>query len=499
MSGEHGDGLARSYHNRELFGPALYSAFEQVKRLFDPQGLMNPGKVVSDISPIENLRYGTEYRAHPIDTFLDFTAEAHNADAPGQGFLAAAEMCNGSGVCRKTNSGTMCPSFMATRDEEHSTRGRANALRLALSGQLPADSLTSQRMYDVMDLCLMCKGCKAECPSNVDVAKLKVEFLAQYYQKHRPSWGTVMMAHTGRVNRIGSALAPVSNWLARLPGAAFVTEKLTGVDRRRQLPMFHRDHFGRWFRRHKPHPRAGQAGRVILLDDCLTSFCEPHINRAAVEVLERAGYEVQLAGLHCCGRPFFSKGLIVQGKSLVQENINRLDRLSSDDVPILGCEPSCLLSLVDEYPDLVHGEAAQRVRARSRMLDAWLNDQAANGKFDLTFEPLNQSALLHGHCQQKALVGTSGTVSALKRIPHLDVHEVNSGCCGMAGSFGYEHYDVSMAIGERVLFPAAQAHQAGPVIAPGFSCRHQLADATGTRALHPIELLAQQLPPDSAP
>lgn len=493
MSGEHGDGLARSYHNRDLFGEKLYAAFEEVKRLFDPRGLMNPGKVVSDVSPVDNLRYGTEYHGREIKTFLDFSGEAASAGATGNGFLAAAEMCNGSGVCRKTNTGTMCPSFMATRDEEHSPRGRANALRLALSGQLPDDALTSQRMYDVMDLCLMCKGCKAECPSNVDVAKLKVEFLAQYYQTHRPSLGTVVMAHTGRLNRIGSALAPVSNWLARLPGAAYLTEKLFSVDRRRQLPTFKHDHFGRWFGRHAPHPRAGQRGKVILLDDCLTSFCEPNINRAAVQLLERAGYAVELAGLHCCGRPYFSKGLIAQGKSLVEQNIATLDKLSSSDVPILGCEPSCLLSLVDEYPDLVPTEAAQRVRSRSFTLDAWLAEQSAAGSSDLKFDPLDQSALLHGHCQQKALVGTSGTVEALKLIPQLNVTEVNSGCCGMAGSFGYEHYDVSMAIGERVLFPAAKTHTAGPVIAPGFSCRHQLADGAGTQALHPIELLAQQL------
>lgn len=496
MSGEHGDGLARSYHNRDLFGEKLYAAFEEVKRLFDPRGLMNPGKVVSDVSPVENLRYGTQYRGREIKTFLDFSGEAASAGATGNGFLAAAEMCNGSGVCRKTNTGTMCPSFMATRDEEHSTRGRANALRLALSGQLPDDALTSQRMYDVMDLCLMCKGCKAECPSNVDVAKLKVEFLAQYYQTHRPSLGTVVMAHTGRLNRIGSALAPVSNWLARLPGTAYLTEKLFGVDRRRQLPTFKHDHFGRWFGRHAPLPRAGQNGKVILLDDCLTSFCEPNINRAAVHLLERAGYTVELAGLHCCGRPYFSKGLIAQGKSLVEQNIATLDKLSSSDVPILGCEPSCLLSLVDEYPDLVPTEAAQRVRSRSFTLDAWLAEQTAAGRCNLKFDPLDQSALLHGHCQQKALVGTSGTMDALKLIPQLNVTEVNSGCCGMAGSFGYEHYDVSMAIGERVLFPAAKAHTAGPVIAPGFSCRHQLADGTGTQALHPIELLAQQLTPN---
>jgi len=493
MSGEHGDGLARSYHNRQLFGPQLYAAFIEVKQLFDPRGLMNPGKIVSDISPIENLRYGAAYRGTPIQTHLDFSREAEIAEAPGQGFLAAAEMCNGSGVCRKTNTGTMCPSFMATRNEEYSTRGRANALRLALSGQLPEGALTSERMYEVMELCLLCKGCKAECPSNVDVAKLKVEFLAHYYEEHRPSFGTRMMANTARLNRLGSAFAPISNWVARLPGAGFIMEKLLGVDRRRSLPVFARNHFGKWFRGHKPHQNAGRRGKVILLDDCLTSYCEPQINQAAVKLLEQAGYEVQLAGLRCCGRPFFSKGLIVQAKSLIESNIAHLDSVSADDVPILGCEPSCLLSLVDEYPDLVPGEATERVRNRSRLLDAWLAEQQAAGKTDLSFHDAPQTALLHGHCQQKALVGTSGTKAALEMIPNFEVSEVDSGCCGMAGSFGYEHYDVSQQIGERALFPAARSHSNGPMIAPGFSCRHQLAEAAGQTPLHPIELLAAQL------
>ncbi len=493
MSGEHGDGLARSYHNRELFGPQIYAAFQEVKQLFDPRGLMNPGKIVGSESPTESLRYGPGYQGGEIETFLDFSREAEIADSLGSGFLAAAELCNGSGVCRKTNTGTMCPSFMATGDEEHSTRGRANALRLALSGQLPEGSLTSKRMYDVMDLCLMCKGCKAECPSNVDVAKLKVEFLAQYYQRHRPSLGTQMMAQTWRINRLGSHLAPLSNWMAKLPGAAWLTEKLFGVDRRRNLPTFHRAHFRRWFRKHAPHPHAGQRGDVVLLDDCLTSYCEPQINQAALTILESAGYRVRLAGLPCCGRPLFSKGLIKRGKSLVEANLARLDQISSESVPILGCEPSCVLSLVDEYPDLVPTETSRRVRERSFLIDNWLAARADRNEWDVDLAPLPQSALLHGHCQQKALVGTAATKSLLARIPELSVDEVNSGCCGMAGSFGYEHYDISMNIGGRVLFPAAEAHTGGPILAPGFSCRHQLADAIGVQALHPVELIAQQM------
>ena len=495
MTGEHGDGLARSYHNLRLFGPQLFEAFQQVKRLMDPLNLMNPGKVTETPSPTENLRYGVNYPGAHVETFQDFTREASFAGAPGQGFLAAAEACNGSAVCRKTATGTMCPSFMVTLDEEQSTRGRANALRLALTGQLEPGALTSQRMWDVMENCLMCKGCKAECPSNVDVAKLKVEFLGHYYTAHTPSLGTKMLANTGWINRIGSALAPISNWLGLVGGG--LREWLTGIDRRRPLPRFVRQNFARWFDRHQPANGAGTRGRVVLLDDCLTSYCEPGVNRSAVELLEAAGYQVERANLWCCGRPFISKGLLDQAKSLVRRNVAVLDEYARENIPILGVEPSCLLTLVDEYPDLFPSEATQRVRQQAQLLDGWLASRVKSGEARLEFQSREGQVLLHGHCQQKALVGTGGTRQALGLIPGLSVKEVDSGCCGMAGSFGYEHYDVSQQIGERVLFPAVRAHASqtgtGPVCAPGFSCRHQVLDGTGQRPLHPVELLREQL------
>jgi FAD/FMN-containing dehydrogenase/Fe-S oxidoreductase len=493
MSGEHGDGLARSYHNRALFGEELFRAFGEVKRLFDPQGLMNPEKVVGTPSPIDDLRYGTKYQGEPLQTFQDFSREAELAEAPGLGFLAAAEMCNGSGVCRKTHTGTMCPSFMVTLDEEHSTRGRANALRLALSGQLPSGSLTSQRMHDVMDLCLMCKGCKAECPSNVDVAKLKVEFLAHYHQAHPPGLGEIAMANVAWINRIGSAFAPLSNWIAGMPLVRSLSESISGVDHRRSLPRFERQNFPKWFRRHRPADETGRRGTVVLLDDCLTSYCEPNINRSAVTLLERAGYKVKLAGLWCCGRPFISKGFVERGKQLARRNIARLARYVDRGWPILGCEPSCLLTLVDEYPDLFPSDETDRVRRNAFLVDAWLAEQKKAGQLDLAFSPLAQTALVHGHCQQKALIGMKPLQNALGMIPELQVRPVDSGCCGMAGSFGYDHFDVSQQIGRRVLFPAVEKHVDGPVIAPGFSCRHQIADGTGKQALHPVELLARQL------
>ncbi len=347
-------------------------------------------------------------------------------------------------------------------------------------------------MWDVMDLCLMCKGCKAECPSNVDVAKLKVEFLAHYYAQHRPSIGTVLMANVAWINRLGSALAPLANALADVPGMGQLTEWMTGVDHRRTLPRFVRNNFQHWFERHQPHEHAGRAGRVVLLDDCLTSYCEPEVNQAAVELLERAGYAVERAGLWCCGRPFISKGLVEKGKTLARQNVGRLVEFVDQGIPILGAEPSCLLTLVDEYPDLFPSEATTRVKRNSFLVDGWLADQVAAGKTDLAFKLLESTGVLHGHCQQKALVGTSGTTRLLGLIPGFTVHEIDSGCCGMAGSFGYEHYDISMAIGDRVLFPAVTDAAAGVVVAPGFSCRHQIADGTGRHADHPLVLAARQ-------
>ena len=494
MTGEHGDGLARSYHNLKLFGPRLFAAFGEVKRLFDPSGLMNPGKVTATPSPIENLRYGPEYPGAHVPSFQDFSREERIAEAPGQGFLAAAEMCNGSGVCRKTLTGTMCPSFMATRDEEHSTRGRSNALRLALTGQLGEGALTSERMWDVMDLCLMCKGCKAECPSNVDVAKLKVEFLAHFYAQYRPKFGTVLLAHVARLNRIGSLTAPFSNWLARVPGVRSLIEMLSGIDSRRSLPRFVRQNFRSWFSRHTPDAQAGSVGRVVLLDDCLTSYCEPEINQSAVELLERAGYSVELAGLECCGRPFISKGLVEKGKALARRNVERLAEFADAGIPVLGAEPSCLLTLVDEYPDLFPSEATRRVRDNAFLVDAWLARNVQDAQTRLEFRSLEGPVRLHGHCQQKALVGTSGVKQVLGLVPGIELEEIDSGCCGMAGSFGYDHFELSQAIGERSLFQAVRnLPERGIVVAPGFSCRHQIADGTGYLAIHPIVLLRRQL------
>lgn len=412
---------------------------------------------------------------------------------PGHGFLAAAEMCNGSGVCRKTHTGTMCPSFMVTRDEVHSTRGRANALRLALSGQLGEGGLTSKRMYEVMDLCLECKGCKAECPSNVDVAKLKVEFLGQYHQRHGVPWRKQVLGNVALLNRIGSACAPFSNWGMKIPGMRLLMQGVLGIDRRRSLPKFAKRTFSKWFAEHTPDAQAGSRGTVVLLDDCLTSYCEPRINRVGVKLLERMGYRVVPAGLWCCGRPLISLGLLEPARRLIQRNLGVLQRYVEQGWPILGTEPSCLLTLADEYPAFFPMELTEQIRKSAALLDGWIGERLEETPGLLEFEERTERALVHGHCQQKALLGMEGTRRALGKIPGLKVQEVDSGCCGMAGSFGYDHFEVSQQIGERVLFPKVQEHTQGPIVACGFSCRHQVADGCGREAVHPVVLMGESL------
>lgn len=299
------------------------------------------------------------------------------------------------------------------------------------------------------------------------------------------------MAQAGRLNRIGSMLAPVSNWMARWPGAGWIAARAMGIDPRRPLPHFERNHFRKWFRKRMRTavPAARARGPIVLLDDCLTSYGEPQVNRAAVEVLEAAGYEVHLAGLECCGRTYASKGLLSHARRFAAQNIARLLPWANRGIPIVGCEPSCLLMLVDEYLDLVPGEDALTVAHQAELVDSHLRRIGVN----LPLRPLQQEVVLHGHCHQKALVGAQDTLAMLGTIPESSVRQIDSGCCGMAGSFGYEHYDLSMAIGERVLFPAVRAAPGAVVIAPGFSCRQQIAHGTARAAVHPVQLLAAQL------
>ncbi len=489
MSAEHGDGLARSCWNEKFFGPTLYQAFKELKATADPRNIMNPGKIVDAPPMTENLRFGGKYRARQVQTFFKYSREG--------GFDRAVEMCNGAAVCKKKLEGTMCPSYMVTREEEHSTRGRANALRAAINGHLPEDALTSPRLYEVLDLCLECKGCKAECPSNVDMAKLKYEFLAHYHARHGTPLRARLFGNIERLNRLGCALAPVSNWMAGSAPARWILGRVLGIHPSRQLPPFASQTFDRWFAsRNGRRPKASQ-GSVVLFNDCYMTYNYPEIGKAAVKVLEAAGFDVVLAEKKCCGRPMISKGLIAEAKRNAADNVDRLSPFVARGVPIVGCEPSCILTFRDEYPDLLDDPRVGALARQSFMIEEFLASLHGRGALNLPWRNGARSLLLHGHCHQKALIGSAPSLQALRMLPGAKVEEVDSGCCGMAGSFGYEkeHYELSLAIGSRRLFPAVTAK--GPeweVVAAGVSCRQQIAHGTGRRARHLIEVLADALP-----
>jgi Fe-S oxidoreductase len=438
----------------------------------------------------ENLRYGPTYHPAEPTTLLDYSKQ--------EGFVRSIEMCNGSGVCRKLQGGTMCPSYRATRDENDNTRGRANVLRLALVDENPLQALAGDDVNAVLDLCLMCKACKSECPSNVDLAKLKAEVLHLRYQERSRPLLHRMMARLHQLNRWGSLFAPLVNLFQNNRLARWTMHHLFGIDKRRSLPPLYFYNFRRWFARQKnPGPRLGG---VMLLADCFTTYNEPAIGQAAVRVLEAAGWGVQLADMTCCGRTLISKGYLTEARELIQQQAPRLAARVANGTPILGLEPSCLLTLVDEWPELVPGAATAAIAKSAHLADGWLAKQLRDGHCELKLTThhspfTTHQALLHGHCHQKALVGTSGTASLLKLVPGLDVRVLDTGCCGMAGAFGFEaeHYDLSVRIAQLDLLPAIAELPDAIVVAPGTSCRHQIHDLAGRRALHPMEVVAAAL------
>ena len=514
LSGEHGDGIVRGVWTEKMFGTKIYQAFQEVKRAFDPNGIMNPGKIIDCPPMTENLRFLPDHRPSSPDTQLDFSLDF--------GYAGAVEMCNGMGACRKA-TGTMCPSYMVTREEEHSTRGRANLLRAVLSGAMPGESLTSPRLYDTLDLCLECKGCKAECQTGVDMAKLKYEFLDQYHKAHGLPMRARLFANINSLSRRGSRFAPVSNWATSNPLSKLILHRFLGIHARRTLPPFARTTFPDWFSSHRnlapafghPSPsgrgdggKRSNLGEVVLLNDTFMNYNYPQVGVAAVELLEQAGFEVVLAspstspgtGAMCCGRPMISKGLLDFARAHARHNVGLLYPYAQRGTPIVGCEPSCLLTLRDEYPDLLRNDhvlseaddKARAVAANSYLIDEFLAMLHQKGDLALEFTDLKKKVLFHGHCHQKALVGTRHSITVLGLPPGYEVEEVNSGCCGMAGSFGYEkeHYDISLAIGNQRLFPAVEAKdQEWQVAVMGVSCRQQIEQGTGRKARHLVEVL----------
>ncbi len=481
LSSEHGDGRARSPFLERMYGPKLMQAFRELKRAFDPDNRMNPGNIVASPPVTEHLRYGATYKTWEPVTLLDFSSQG--------GYAAAVEMCNGVGECRKKLEGTMCPSYMATRDEEHSTRGRANALRTVLSGKLPPSEFTGKRLYEVMDLCLECKGCKAECPANVDMAKMKYEFLYHYYKANGLPLRNRLFGHIARLNALGARAPGLVNWISNRSVNRWLLEKIAGIDRRRPLPALAPETFTDWFARHAAPPRAPR-GEVVLFHDTFLTYNVPEIGRAAVQLLETAGYRVVLVDRKCCGRPAISKGMLDEARELARWNVARLHPYAARGVGIVGLEPSCLLTARDEWVDLLRTDEARTVARQSLLLEEFLMRERRQG-LTLPFAGNGRKALLHGHCHQKAMVGTAPTVAALTWAG-FEVTEVDSGCCGMAGSFGFEreHYELSTWLGNRRLAPAVKAASADTdVVAPGMSCRQQIDHLTGRRAQHPAEAL----------
>ena len=490
MSGEHGDGLVRSGYNEKMFGSQIYQAFRDVKTAFDPKKIMNPGKIVDSPPMTDNLRYGSTYGTLSPQTGFAFAEEGS--------FATAIEMCNGQGACRKVHGGTMCPSYMATRDEEHSTRGRANALRAAMSGAIPTDMLTSERLYQVMDLCLECKACKAECPSNVDMAKLKYEFLNIYHQENGYGLNNRFFGNVDLLSKMGAFFAPISNWMMNTSFSKQLLEKTIGIDKRRQLPNFAPQTFQQWFRsRVDTETPKNPKGMVVLFPDTTTNYNHPELGIATVNILEKLGYEVILPNSRCCGRPMLSNGMMSQAKANVDFNISSIYPFVEKGAKLVGIEPSCALGFISDFSDLAsEPEKAKEISENTMLIEDFFLYATKEEDFQFTNPPQNQKVVFHGHCHQKALVGTTSAMEVLKTIPGLEPVEIKSGCCGMAGSFGFykDHFDISMQIGEDTLFPAIREENDDViVVSEGVSCRQQIEQGTQRKTKHLVELLSDYI------
>jgi len=481
LSGEHGDGLIRSWLNKKMFGPNVYQAFTELKTAFDPHNRMNPGKIVYGPPLTENLRLTPETSQIQIDTFLDFQKEG--------GFTLAVDLCNGNGLCRKAEK-IMCPSFQATGDEFHTTRARAQALRAIVNRRLPISEFSGEGLREVLDLCLECKGCKTECPSEVDMAKMKAEFLYHYHKKHGMSLRDSIFANIGKWNALGSKFASFINFFGRSIISKFFLS-LIGISPKRTLPMLAKQRFSEWVKDHQFLPREKQ---VVLFNDTFTEFNEPEIGIAAVKVLEAMGYQVIVPAWQCCGRPAISKGDLELAKDQSSLLINHLLPYAKQGLNIIGLEPSCLLAIKDDYHGLqgYDDEALEAVIAKCRTFDEFIADHIDEFQ---TKESISKTVIVHGHCHQKALIGMSPTLKVLLALPNLKFSEIDSGCCGMAGSFGYEkeHYEISMKIGSLKLFPAINKNPEADIVADGFSCRSQIGHGTDRKAMHLAEFLVKVL------
>jgi Fe-S oxidoreductase len=484
LSGEHGDGRLRGEFIPLMLGEHNYQLIRSLKHTWDPQNILNPGKIV-DTPPItKDLRLLMGQPKFKADTFFQY----EHGD-----LLRSVEMCNGSGDCRKSNliGGSMCPSYMATRDEDKTTRARANVLREYLTRPKNENTFDSEEILQVLDLCLSCKACKSECPSNIDMARFKAEFLQQYYDQHGFPIRSLLIAYLPQINRLGIYFRSVSNFIT----GTKLFKKAIGFAPDRKIPQLSKLSLHRWYSKTIPL-KEGKIGKVYLFADEFTNYNESHIGIKTILLLNRLGYEVVIPKHQESGRTFLSKGLVRKAKKIANFNVGNLSELISNDTPLIGIEPSTILTFRDEYPELVDSnlqEKAKKLARNALMLEEFIVREMEKGNIRSDqFTDEAKSIKLHGHCQQKAVASTLPTRKMLGLPVNYSVQEIKSGCCGMAGSFGYEkdHYELSMQIGELDLFPAIRKSTSEEIIAaPGTSCRHHIEDGTGRKVLHPVEVL----------
>jgi len=482
LSGEHGDGQARGELLSHMYSTEILDAFREFKRIWDPEWKMNPGKVIDAYAVDQNLREGTNYNLRQVETHFHFPADHHS-------FAEASDRCVGAGVCRRHESGdeTMCPSYMVTREEKHSTRGRARLLNEMIRGEVVKDGWQNEDVREALDLCLSCKGCKHDCPVQVDMATYKAEFLSHYYERRlRPRYAYA----SGLIHwwsRLAERMPATMNFFTQTPGLSEAAKFVAGYSQHRQIPPFAAETFKAWFAK-RPVRNAGYPP-VILWADTFNDHFTPAVAKAAVEVLEHAGYRVQVPMEPlCCGRPLYDYGMLDTAKSMLRRTIETLRSQIRAGVPVVGLEPSCMTVFRDELPNLLYGdEDATRLSGQSFILSEFLQTQVKG------YEPprIQRRALVHGHCHHKSLLNFEGEVDLLRKAG-LEVTVPPSGCCGMAGSFGYEadHYDVGLACGERVLLPAVRSAAVDSlIVTDGFSCREMIRQETDREAVHFAQVL----------
>ena len=496
LSGEHGDGRLRGEFIPLMMGDHIYGLFKELKQTWDPEAIFNPGKIVDTPKMNSSLRYEPGQQTREIETWFDFSKD--------QGILRSAEKCNGTAACRKTEvtGGSMCPSYMASRDENKSTRARANVLREFLTHSDKTNPFDHQEIYDVMDMCLSCKACKSECPSSVDVAKLKAEFLQHYYESNGIPLRTRLIANISKISALASRAPGLYNFFNRNSFTRGVMARTIGFAAQRSFPLLSKLPLEKWFKKHTDEFTQGNFpnGKVYLFNDEFTRFNDTDIGIKAIRLLTKLGYEVVIPDHIESGRAYLSKGLLKKAKSIGNRNVDLLKGIVTQKSPLIGIEPSAILTFRDEYPELVDDELKPHARALSKhclMIDEFLAMEMERGIIKKeAFTQNAKSIKLHGHCQQKALASTAPTQVVLSFPENYSVEEIPSGCCGMAGSFGYEkeHYALSMKVGELVLFPTVRKCDEEILIAaPGTSCRHQIQDGTKKTALHPVEILFDAL------